>query len=367
MDDRERSSTLRILDANLNRAVEALRVAEEVCRLHWSSEGLAADLKALRHEVFAILSAGGIDRPSLLARRDIEGDVGRETASPGSGRDPADMAFRNLGRAKEALRVLEEACRLLAPDAAPKLLEARYRLYAIERGVGSLGPRSRPLERLLEAKVYLLATAGLARLPLEDAVRAALEAGVRAVQLREKGLSDRDLLRDARALREATARSGALFLVNDRVDIAILCHADGVHLGQEDLPVAEARKLAGREILVGVSTHSPEQALEAQRLGADYIGAGPIFPTSTKDAGPLLGPAGLRRVLGEVSIPTFAIGGVSSSNVRLVASAGGTRVAVSSSVLGSQDPAGEVRALLQGLEESPPPAPGPPVQGAGPR
>jgi thiamine-phosphate pyrophosphorylase len=348
MDDR--ASLLRILDANLNRSAEALRVAEDVCRFHWSLSGFAADLKALRHEVLAAVCGDGARRDDLLRHRDIEGDVGRVNASPPGATGAPSLAFRNLERAKEALRAMEEACRIVRPEAARGLEAARYRLYAIEKGLGHLPPASDLKSRLARTRVCLLATAELSRIPLADAVRAALLAGVEMVQLREKTLADRSLLNRARELRELTARHGALFIVNDRPDIALLSHADGVHLGQGDLAVADARRAMGTDLLVGVSTHSLEQARDAERQGADYIGAGPMFATATKDAGAILGPERLREVAGGVTLPLFAIGGITAERVGLVANAGARRIAVSSAILGSDDPAAAVKALLEGLK-----------------
>src|SRR5262249_23947879 len=146
--------------------------------------------------------------------------------------------------------------------------------------------------------------------PLLEAAEEALDGGVDILQLREKALPAREALSLARTLREITARRGVLFIINDRPDLALLSHADGVHVGQDDLPVAAARSLVGDSMLVGVSTHSVDQARAAEREGADYIGVGPVFPTSTKDAGPTLGSEGLREVLDAVSLPVFAIGGI---------------------------------------------------------
>jgi thiamine-phosphate pyrophosphorylase len=168
--------------------------------------------------------------------------------------------------------------------------------------------------------------------------------------LREKDVNDAVLLDRARALREITARRGALFIVNDRVDIALLSHADGVHLGQLDLPLAEVRRLSGRRLIVGVSTHSVEQARNAERAGADYIGAGPVFATTTKDAGELLRPSGLKAVRAAVSIPVFAIGGITIENIGQIGSEPGCRVAVSSAVLRAGDPGAAVRELLARLK-----------------
>ncbi|HVR72808.1 MAG TPA: thiamine phosphate synthase, partial [Planctomycetota bacterium] len=239
MEEGERRSLLRIVDANSNRASEALRVAEDVCRFHWNLPGFAADLKALRHEVLDAVAPGLAEHREMLESRDVRGDVGREAQSPGRAADVETMALRNLQRAREALRVLEEAFRIEQPERAARLEKARYTLYAIEKGLAHLPPLGEAPGRIALAQICLIATARLAARPLDEVVAAAVDAGVDFVQLREKGPSDREILRSARALRDLTARRGVLFIVNDRPDIALRAAADGVHLGQDDLPVAE--------------------------------------------------------------------------------------------------------------------------------
>jgi thiamine-phosphate pyrophosphorylase len=270
----------------------------------------------------------------------------------------AEVAFRNLERAKEAIRTLEEACRASWPCAATRLERARYTLYAVEKGLGHITDRSHGRRRIEDARLCLLATSSL--LPeaggdmdparrIEGVVEMAVGAGVDVVQLREKERSDREALRIGRALREITARAGALLVVNDRPDMAAILDADGVHLGQGDLPVAEARSIVGDDRLVGVSTHSLEQARAAERDGADYIGIGPVFPSITKDAGPLLGAAGLEKILEQVSLPAFAIGGIGPERIAEIRRAGGNRVAVSSAILRAVDVQSVVHAFRESL------------------
>ncbi len=353
MHEQDQHSVLRILDVNLNRVAEALRAVEEVCRFHWNAKGLASDLKSLRHEVLGAVAPTAMRRAALFEARDIAGDVGRGTPSPSGGSEPDEMAIRNLQRAKESLRALEEASRVAGISSAEQLEAARYSLYAIEKALGrfvvSGTDRQHLLRRVLESRLCLLATASLSLRPLQEVVHEAIEAGAGMVQLREKGVNDRTLLKEARMLRDLTARWGALFIVNDRPDIAILAEADGVHLGQTDLRPTEARRIVGKGRLVGVSTHSLDEARGAERDGADYIGLGPLFQTSTKDAGPIFGPERLREVLEKVSIPAFAIGGINADRASLIRESGCGRVAVSSAVLCSQDPGGSVRDIIQAL------------------
>ncbi len=174
-------------------------------------------------------------------------------------------------------------------------------------------------------------------MPAEQAMTAALTAGVRFYQYRNKSGSARTVYESARVLASLAKRAGALFIVNDRADIAAACGADGVHLGQDDLPLADARKLLGKEKLIGISTHSLEQALMAEAGGADYIGFGPIFKTATKDAGETQGCGRLSDLKRSVSIPVVAIGGIAPDNVRDVIIAGADGAAIISAILSAPD------------------------------
>jgi thiamine-phosphate pyrophosphorylase len=183
--------------------------------------------------------------------------------------------------------------------------------------------------------------------------QAAIAGGADVIQLREKALSDRPLLDLARRLRALTLETETLLIVNDRPDVAALANADGVHVGQDDLPVDQARRIIGGDKLVGLSTHSPEQARAATVAGADYIGVGPMFASQTKSVRDVPGLALLRQVARKVEIPTVAIGGITADNVAEVVAAGGRCVAVCQAVIAAADPQTAARAILQQLEEPP--------------
>jgi thiamine-phosphate pyrophosphorylase len=171
----------------------------------------------------------------------------------------------------------------------------------------------------------------------DEALFQALAAGVRFFQYRSKKSTRKSLFDRAVTLAATAHRAGALFFVNDHVDVAIAAGADGVHLGQEDLPIELAQKLAGTEFLIGISTHDLDQAKAAQKAGADYIGFGPVFPTTTKDAGRVQGLEELGRICASVSIPVIAIGGINNDNAGDTISAGAAGIAVVSSVLSAPD------------------------------
>lgn len=185
---------------------------------------------------------------------------------------------------------------------------------------------------------------------LEDSVIMLLEAGVRWVQYREKNKAKRIMFYEAQRLREVTRRFNALFVVNDHADIALAVEADGVHLGQDDLPVKEARKIMGSRI-IGISTHNIREAVEAEEGGADYIGFGSIFSTATKEDAVVQGLDALRRVRQSVRIPVIAIGGINADNVRSVFGAGCEGVALSSGLLAG--PVQEnMKKFLSAIEEA---------------
>ncbi|NOZ25290.1 MAG: thiamine phosphate synthase [Nitrospirae bacterium] len=189
---------------------------------------------------------------------------------------------------------------------------------------------------MLNGGICFITDSRLSVLGVEDTVRIVLDAGVRWIQYREKTLSRRDLFLQAERLRTLTQEYRAVLTINDHADIALAVDADGVHLGQDDLPLTAARKIMGEKD-VGISTHDIEQALEAWRNGADYIGFGPVFETSTKEAGTPRGLSLLRETASSIDIPVVAIGGINLENLREVLRHGAAAVAVASGILESSD------------------------------
>ena len=188
-------------------------------------------------------------------------------------------------------------------------------------------------------RLYLVADPDYVRGDLISMVTAALRGGVTAVQLRCKNRTDRECIALARQLREMSRSRGALFVVNDRLDIALASDADGVHLGVDDLPLEDARRLGGPNLVVGYSPATDEQARSAHSLGADYLGVGPVFGTSTKgDAGPAVGLETISRRATIAGIPVIGIGGITSQNAQSVISAGGVGVAIVTAISMSPDP-----------------------------
>lgn len=178
-------------------------------------------------------------------------------------------------------------------------------------------------------------------------LREFLACGVKLVQLRAKELSSAEFFSLAKEARQLTREAGVTFIVNDRADIALACNADGVHLGQDDLPLAAARKILGEQMIIGISTHDLTQARDAEKNGADYIGFGPIFGSTTKDTGYL--PRGLemlREIRQAVKIPIVAIGGITENNVAEVWNTGADSAAIISDLMGVKDVAKKVQRIL---------------------
>jgi len=200
-------------------------------------------------------------------------------------------------------------------------------------------------ERLRASRLYIVTSA---RPDLPDFLDAILAAGVDIVQLRDKDAEAGDLLSHAAVFRDAADRHGALFVVNDRPDVALAAGADGVHLGQKDLPPAVARRILGPEAIVGLSCHSPED-YERVGLDVDYVTAGPVHATPTKPGRPGVGLELVRHAAANVTLPWFAIGGIDPSNVGDVVAAGATRIVVVRAVTESADPAATVRDLQAAL------------------
>ncbi len=191
----------------------------------------------------------------------------------------------------------------------------------------------------IDFSVYLVADAEFAAgRDLLGLIGEAVRGGVTVVQLRGKNLSSRDLLELGLRAADLLARVGVPLLINDRVDIALACGATGVHLGQEDMPVQEARRILGPDRLIGVSVNTVQESLRAEQEGADYVGAGPVHVTATKaTALAVLGPEGIGRIKRAVRIPVVAIGGIGTANAAALAAAGADGIAVVSAILGAPD------------------------------
>jgi thiamine-phosphate pyrophosphorylase len=343
----EQGDAFRILDANANRAAEGLRVVEDFVRFILDDALLARTCKEIRHQTSEVLRQ--LDPIRLAAARDSLRDVGLEitTESEYQRTSTRQVAQANLKRVQQAMRSLEEFAKTIAPDVGRKIERLRYECYTLEKAILANVHGS---ERLQQAKLYVLIDGAKSLDDFQVRTQTLVRAGVHVLQLRDKQLDDRRLLDRARSLRETTRGTDTLFVMNDRPDLAVLADADGVHVGQEELQVKDARRIVGVDMLVGVSTHSIEQARQAVLDGAGYIGVGPVFPSETKSFEEFPGLDLLGKVSAEISLPTFAIGGITAQNVEQILAAGCHRVALSSSVWGAADPAQAAAEMLDLLQ-----------------
>ena len=339
---------LRIIDANLNRAREALRVIEDHARFVRDDAAAAGDVKRCRHELRAIIAAIGPN--ALLAARDIVSDVGRDLKTAGELQRSStdDVARAAFGRMSEAARVLGEYGKLVSPPVAAAAEALRYRTYELEQRIilrGTLRQRFRAV------RLYVLLTEALCRGPWLETAAAAIRGGAGCLQLREKNLADGELLTRARRLRELTTAHGVLLALNDRPDIARLAQADIVHVGQDDLSVQDVRRIAGASILVGKSTHTPAQFEAALAEEPDYLAVGPMFPSDTKPQEHIAGPHTLAAARARTALPLVAIGGITGLKIAEIVASGANCVAACAAVIGAENvraAAADLRARIDG-------------------
>jgi thiamine-phosphate pyrophosphorylase len=307
---------------------------------------LTKRVKEVRHRLGEAVR--GLSLDMLIGARDTRGDVGTHimTATESVRENPRSVLIANFKRAAEAMRSLEEYGKLVDVWVAGRFEVLRYDVYTLEKLVMTAAIARKTLGNArLMVLVGGLPTMG----DLTFVVAEALAGGANAIQLREKGLDDRAWLRLAREVRILTAQAGARFVVNDRPDLARLAGADGVHLGQDDLTVRDARRILGPSGLVGVSTHRREQIDRAVLDAASYLGVGPVFPSGTKEFESHAGLGYVREASETTNLPWFAIGGIDASNIDEVLEAGAERIAVSAAVVRATSPrqaAAELRARI---------------------
>jgi thiamine-phosphate pyrophosphorylase len=340
----------RIIDANLNRAGEGLHLLEEIARMMLNDAALTQQLKAIRHE---ILKGDLAFNQQLVQSRDSESDVGFDIeVGEDKQRELPIAVVANARRVQEALRILEEMAKV--PGTTPQLdadkfKQARFALYTIEQELLARLTRQDKKSRL----VGLYAIIDSQFLGKRDHIKVAeelIKGGANVIQLRDKFTPKAELLPIAQKLQKLCAEKGVLFVVNDHLDIALACGADGLHLGQEDLPLSIARRLLPMDMILGGSVNTVEQAKAAEAEGADYIAVGSMYPTSSKEKPKVVGVGRLRQVRGMVSLPLVAIGGINKDNATEVAANGANAVAVISALLGAKDIAEAARKIINSFE-----------------
>jgi thiamine-phosphate pyrophosphorylase len=337
---------LRVIDANLNRSREGLRVLEDVARFFLDDAELSRGLKRLRHDLTRDTESL---RTRLLSQRDSEHDVGHSyPASPEEEKVKArttslggllDLVTANAKRVEESLRVIEELAKL--PELSSVLNSAsfeqtRFNLYTLEGELISRISRGDKTQKICGLYVILDRQFLAGRDELDVAAQI-IEGGASIIQLRDKRSNKRELLPVAQRLKDLCSRARVLFMINDYLDLAIAVDADGLHVGPDDLPLPVVRGQLRIDKIVGCSVTTAAQAAKAQNEGADYIAVGSVYPTTTKREITVVGLETLKELKRAVFTPLVAIGGINQNNVGDVLAAGADAVAVISAVLGEKD------------------------------
>ncbi|MHC4693573.1 MAG: thiamine phosphate synthase [Planctomycetota bacterium] len=336
----------RIIDANFNRGREAIRVVEDYCRFALNSVPLTERAKQLRHELSA--AVGKLDAGRLIAGRDTPGDVGvgRKVDNQLKRTDLKDCFTAGCKRLTEALRTLTEVMQAINPDVAETIEKLRYDAYTLEKDIIVF---SEPAEKFKQIRLYVIITSNLPA-DVISLTHKCVAGGADCIQLRAKDANDDKLFALAAEFVQICKAGGVLSVINDRADIAITTCADGVHLGQNDLPVEQVRKLQLFPLIIGKSTHSLKELEATCKEAPTYVSLGPVFPTPTK---PGVAPVGLDYVkqglekLADTGIGHVAIGGITMENVEEVLEAGANCISVCSAVTEATDPPAACRELKE--------------------
>ncbi len=339
------SDQFRIIDANINRLSEGLRVLEEFARMTLNDTVLTQNLKDMRHQT--VETDTGLYK-QLVKSRDAAGDIGSdmEVSGESNKREPQGIIAANAKRAQESLRVLEEMAKIPALNLdSERYRKARFELYTIEKELVSRVSRKDKLQSLKGIYVIIDAAWLKGRKP-SDIARKAIKGGAGVIQLRCKECSHREFLDMVRDIQEVCREKGVLFIVNDSLEIALAVKADGLHVGQEDMPAGELKKLIPIDMILGCSARTVEEAREVFKEGADYLGVGAMFTTATKESAEVVGPDRIGQIKKFVDLPIVAIGGINKGNIKEVMEAGADAAAVISAVMGADDVEKATRELV---------------------
>jgi thiamine-phosphate pyrophosphorylase len=314
----------RIADVNFNRLNESLKLIEDVIRFSLENKQLLQDVRKIRTRFLEVKKRAPITL--VISKRSSKYDLGRPAVfDRGGHRSEKDLVVANITRAKEAARILEEILRMEPAKVSHIMKDIRFRLYDLERALFAY------YSRAFDPSLYaILDEVFIEPSRLERDIRTMTRNGITVVQLRMNNANDKTVYRFAVKIMRLLSKSSVVFIVNNRIDIALASRAHGVHLGQHDIPVRVARIMLGDHHIIGKTVRTVAQARTAQREGADYIGAGAVFPTRTKEDARVIGIKGLRKICNAVDIPVVGIGGLDNKNYQGVLKAGASGIAVSS-------------------------------------
>ncbi|MDD4169384.1 MAG: thiamine phosphate synthase [Desulfotomaculaceae bacterium] len=335
----------RIIDANLNRAREGIRVVEEISRFYLNDQDIFLKLKELRHQLIEGEKFLGI---RAIIFRNSSSDVGNKPHQIENDRgNLRELLEANANRVEESLRVLEEFSKLYGYT-GELFKKARFSMYELEQKIFLKLPKPLDYSLYLATDDHYLRQGNI-----YDIIEQALKTGVTILQYRCKEKTDKEMFVEAQKFRKLTQQYNIPLIINDRLDLALAVDADGIHLGQDDLPFEIAKKLMGERV-IGISAHTYEEGHAALLAGADYIGVGPVFETQTKkDANPPCGMENIACIKKEFpKAKVIAIGGIKLKNAAGVLTAGADGLAVVSSILGSSEPALETVAFRKIIEQT---------------
>ena len=331
-----------IIDANLDRAREGLRVLEDWARFGLGGNDFVAKIKNYRQ----ILGKNHLE-VYKQSRNYIEDQFkGLTHQEQNNRKNPEQIICSNAGRVQEALRVIEEFSRLHNHKLSKIASEIRYEIYSLEIDLLNLSNRKSSEEILKENDLYVITDQKENLLKIIEDI---LISGVKIIQHRFKKGTDKDNLEEAIQIKNLCKKYNSLFIINDRVDIALASDADGIHLGQDDLDLKTARKLLGYSKIIGISANNKIDISTAIKGGCNYIGIGPIFETVTKKGKKPMGIEKIKTLTKDLNIPWFAIGGVTKNNISYLKRNGFKKVALVSQLMNSEDPKEDAIMILKEL------------------
>jgi len=331
-----------IIDANLDRAREGLRVLEDWARFGLGKKKYVEKIKNFRQ----ILGKNHLE-VYKQSRNHIEDKCKGLTHQEQINRKiPEQIISSNSGRIQEALRVIEEFSRLHNLELSKIASEIRYEIYTLEIDLLSLSKCKKSEEILKENDLYVITDQ---KENLLEIIEEILIAGVRIIQYRFKTGTDKNHLKEAIQIQNLCKRYNSLFIINDRVDLALASNADGIHLGQDDLDVKTSRKLLGYSKIIGISANNEIDISNALKEGCDYIGIGPVFATATKKNKKPIGIEKIKTLTKGLNIPWFAIGGITKNKISYLKNNGFNKVAVVSQLMNSKEPKEDAIMILKEL------------------
>jgi thiamine-phosphate pyrophosphorylase len=315
-----------VIDVNLNRLSEGLRIIEETTRFYFKDQKKLAIIRKLKQELWQNFSE---TRKKAIWARKSEHDLGRDASFDIHKRgNLVDMLTANFKRCQEAARVLEEIFKISNPTQAKFFKNLRFIIYDLEKDL---------LKRILpefNPRFYVILDIGtIGRKRLIEITKSCIAGGATMLQLREpKDTMTKQWLSDAKKIKTAITNTKVKFIINDRADVAMAINADGTHIGKDDIPIDDTQRLLGDEMIIGVTVRNVKEAIVAEKKGATYIGVGAIFPSPSKPSASVVGINTLKEIVNSVKIPVIAIGGITRNNAKNVLKTGASGIAIISSV-----------------------------------